>query len=57
MRSSSPLKLAMSSRTIHWMDLCEEERERYTRFVVENKVQVRDSSYFYTPQHNRHIFT
>jgi hypothetical protein len=27
---------------IQWRDLCEEERELYTRFIVENGVKVRD---------------
>ena len=31
----------LASRVIHWSDLCEEERERYTRFIVDNKLQVR----------------
>lgn len=40
--STSPSRQPLGgSRTIHWVDLSEEERERYTRFVVDNKVQVR----------------
>jgi hypothetical protein len=31
-----------ASRVIQWRDLCEEERELYTRFIVENGVKVRD---------------
>ena len=30
-----------ASRVIQWRDLCEEERELYTRFIVENGVKVR----------------
>ena len=35
----SPTRDVLASRVINWGDLCEEERERYTRFVVDNKVQ------------------